>query len=99
MIRINVDSLIEFTDLSWAPPESIIRKIYIRSVDLKLSEAQDKADEGHIIGHQDKLPRPAMAKDMCNFYVMPARHQAYSTFWLYASFLIGAGNAFVWLYM
>lgn len=51
LIRINVDGLIEFTDLSWAPEESIIRKIYIRSMYLKLTEAQDKADEGHIIGH------------------------------------------------
>ena len=42
MIRINVDGLIKFTDLSWVPEDSITRKIYIRSVDLAFHDEKDE---------------------------------------------------------
>ena len=62
---------------------------------MDLAFEEDK-EEGDIQGK--KLPAPATPGDLCNFYVMPARHQAYSTFWAYASLLNVVGNAFIWFY-
>lgn len=42
-----------------------------------------------------RKPTPA---DLCYWYVTPERHQAYSTFWLYATILSVCANAFVWIY-
>ncbi len=48
------------------------------------------------VGSALKRATPA---DLCYWYVMPDRHQAYSTFWLYATVLNGFANAFIWFYI
>ena len=48
------------------------------------------------VGNAMRKPTPA---DLCYWYVTPERHQAYSTFWLYATVLNGVANAFLWFYL
>ena len=48
------------------------------------------------VGNAMRRPSPA---DLCYWYVTPERHQAYSTFWLYATILNGFANAFIWFYL
>ena len=93
LIRINLESLIENTSLSFSRQDDVCRRLYVKSVDLKYESKKTSDDLA-----QKKLPVPATAQDLCSFYVMPQRHQAYSTFWLYASCLITVGNAAVWFY-
>ena len=93
LIRINLNKLIEKTSLSFSEPDSVCRRIYIKSVDLKLESSKTSDDLA-----LKKLPIPGTPQDLCNFYVMPARHQAYSSFWLYTSGLIVVGNLAVWFY-
>jgi hypothetical protein len=93
LIRINVNELIEKTDLSCTDEGDVARQVYIRVVDLAFEEDRPENDIG-----LKKLPEPATPADLCNFYVMPSRHQAYSTFWMYASGLNVVGNIFVWFY-
>ena len=91
-MRIDIDRLIERTSLSLSAPDDIARQVYMRVVDLTYQE--DKT-----LSPEQQLPRPATPQDMVNFYVTPSRHQAYSTFWLYASMLNVAGNIFIWAYL
>ena len=87
-MRINCNHFIDKTDLSHLDQNDVGRKTYLKVVDLTFNP-------GH---NEEKLPKPSTAQDMCNFYVTPARHQAYSSFWLYASCLNIVGNGFIWLY-
>ena len=48
------------------------------------------------VGNAMRRPTPA---DLCYWYVTPERHQAYSTFWLYATLLNAFANVFIWLYI
>ena len=43
-----------------------------------------------------KLTTPA---DLCYWYVTPERHQAYSTFWLYATIINAVANVAIWVYL
>ena len=89
IVRININSMIDETDLSHLAENDVSRKIYLKVVDLTFNPGSN----------EEKLPKPSSAQDLCNFYVMPGRHQAYSNFWLYASFLNVAGNVFIWAYL
>ena len=81
------------TELSFLPDDDISRKVYIKSVDLTLKDEMTAREMG-----KKSLPMAASPQDLCSFYVTPARHQAYSSFWLYATILVSAGNAVVWFY-
>jgi hypothetical protein len=65
--------------------------MYVKVVDLSKFEEQTTSPEA-------QLPKPATPQDMINFYVTPARHQAYSSFWLYGSCLNFGANVLIWVY-
>ena len=88
-IKIDINKMIDQTELSHLPENDIARRCYLKVCDLTFNSGSN----------EDKLPKPSSAQDLCNFYVMPARHQAYSNFWLYASFLNVAGNVALWIYL
>ena len=69
LIRINLNNLIENTSLSFSSPDAICRRVYIKTVDLKLESVKTLDDLA-----LKKLPLPSTPQDLCNFYVMPARH-------------------------
>ena len=95
IIRIDVSELVKRTELSLLPAEHACNKIYVKYVDLSMDTAELKARE---MGKKS-LPMASSPADLCNFYVTPSRHQAYSSFWLYGSCLIAAANGFVWFYL
>ena len=84
-IRIDLEKLVDNTDLA---NKSLARKVYLKSVNLTL--------DGKI--EQARLPRPALPSDLVYWYVTPAKHQAYATFWFYLSGLNAAATVFIWLY-
>ena len=85
--------MVKKTELSLLPEDDISSKVYVKVVDLTLDETLKARDLGKKV-----LPQPSNPADLCNFYVTPSRHQAYSSFWLYGSFLVAAGNVVVWFY-
>jgi len=91
IVRFDLNKFIESTSLSHAPEGDIARKIYVKVVDL--TQLEDRT-----LSPEQLLPKPATPQDMCNFYVTPARHQAYSSFWLYGTCLNFAANVFIWVY-
>ena len=94
LIRINVGLIIEQTDLSCSKEDDVARQVYVKVVNLAFEDEKDKNDTT-----LKTLPLTATPSDLCNFYVMPGRHQAYSTFWLYASCLNVVGNVVIWFYL
>jgi hypothetical protein len=48
---------------------------------------------------RERIPRLVTPGDLCYWYVTPERHQAYSTFWMYATIINAVANAAIWVYM
>ena len=71
------------------------KKVYVKVVDLAMQE-ELKARTGSM--GKKSLPMVSTPADLCNFYVTPARHQAYSSFWLYLTALISGANVMIWIY-
>ncbi len=86
-IRIDLEEFVEKTQLFSNKEQA--REILIKEVNF----AENSQVE---VGKAIKKPSPA---DLCYWYVTPERHQAYSTFWLYATILNGFANVFIWFYL
>ena len=69
IIRINVNDLVEKTDLSLSRQDDLCRKVYVKSVDLEMIDDFTSTNLS-----KKKLPQPASPNDLISFYVTPARH-------------------------
>jgi hypothetical protein len=68
--------------------KSVLSKVFFREVDFSRNNL-----------NKNKLPTPLVPADLCYWYVMPERHQAYSSFWFYATGLNVFANMLVWFYI
>lgn len=91
-IQINVSEFIRESPLDHLPEDDVSRKLYLKVVDLRYQSEHSYQD-------QVQLPKQHTPQDLCNFYVTPSRHQAYSNFWLFASCLNVGANIFIWFYI
>ena len=84
-IRIDLDEFMPSAEFS---NKEQARRIMIKEVNFSM----------HPGAETGKALRRAKPGDLCYWYCTPERHQAYSTFWLYATVLNGVANAFIWFY-
>ncbi|CDW84832.1 surfeit locus 1 family protein [Stylonychia lemnae] len=84
-IRIDLEEFVKNTEFG---NKDVAKQIMIREVNFNENTTEQRTS----------LKRQTPA-DLCYWYVTPERHQAYSTFWLYATGLNLFANAVIWAYL